>query len=117
MAPSDLRDLGPNLTQRFGPADDLLEHRGAHDLLAQGEIFAAHPVLVPFSLVDVGPRRIPADDSSVGIEQRAVVDQIPAILAVPPESPLLVAEGTGRESTSCRSSRNLSTSSGWKTRA
>ena len=89
---SDLRNLVENAAQRFGPADDVLKHRAAHDLFAQREVLVAHAVFVPLALVDVGARRIPANDATLRVELRVVLDEKPAIAAVLPAGPLLDRE-------------------------
>ncbi len=63
-------------------ADDLLEHRGAIDLFAQGEVLASNTVFGSLAVVDVGSGGIPADDVAVVVPNRVVADQNPAILSV-----------------------------------
>ena len=70
-------------------------------------------LLRPFLVLDVERSRIPSIDRSLIIEQRIVADQEPAILAVLTQSALLIFELVRRFRAASRSSRSLSTSSGW----
>src|SRR5689334_21062891 len=84
-----LGDLTQHLAQRFRRADDVLEHRLSIDLLSQREIFVAYPLLGADAIVNVGPRRIPADHLALLVSEWVVTNQEPAILAVFPKGALL----------------------------
>src|SRR5262249_29669767 len=92
---SHLRDASEHRPDRRGVTDDLLEHRRLVDFLPEREGFLVGALLGPFSVVDVGSGAIPANDPSLVVEERVVVDEKPAIPAVAPETSLLVAEGHG----------------------
>src|SRR5262249_40546774 len=73
--------------------DDLLEHRRLVDFLAKSEGFLVGALLGLLPVVDVGSRRIPANDPPLRVEERVVVDEDPPVLPVAPAKPLLVAKG------------------------
>lgn len=53
-----------HLLERRRRAHDLLEHRGAINLLAQDDVLALEPLLRTFAVVYVGSCSVPADDTS-----------------------------------------------------
>src|SRR6202158_5512617 len=78
----DLCYLRQHTTYRLGGAYDFLEHRRVIDFLSQREVLLARSFLRLFAIVDVGTGRIPADDLSLFVQQRLVLDQEPTILTV-----------------------------------
>ena len=48
-----LRDLRQHFAQRFGGTDDLLEHRGVIDFLAQRQVFFLDPLFSLLAVVDI----------------------------------------------------------------
>ena len=67
-------------------ADDFFEHRRVIDLFAQRQVFFLSSLFGPFAIVDVGPRRVPANDPSLFVLQGVIADQKPPILPVLPAS-------------------------------
>src|SRR6266849_1151244 len=76
---SDLHDAGKDRFQRGRGADDLLKHEDLIDLLAQREVFIAHPLFSLLAIFDVSSSREPPRNSALFIEQRPVAKQKPAI--------------------------------------
>ena len=76
------RHLGEHRLQRLGDTDNLLEHRGRVDLLAQRQVLAEHPIGGGFPVVDVSGRGIQPDQGAAIIPQGLVTDGKPAILAI-----------------------------------
>src|SRR5439155_833793 len=72
---------------RFGGSHNLLEHRGAIDLFAQCQILVSDSLFGLLAVFDVGPRRIPANDMSLFVTQRPVVDEKPTTPTVFPACP------------------------------
>src|SRR6266850_1982801 len=95
----DLRDLCEHLAERRRGADDLFEHRGAVDILAQRQILITHALFGPLAIIDVGARRVPAQRLTMLIPYRVVLHEEPPILPVVAPSALLEVEGhAARES-------------------
>src|SRR6185295_16467999 len=80
--------LRQHAAKRLGRSNDLFEHRRTVDLFAQHEILVLCTFLAAFAVVNVGAGCIPADDFSVFIPQRIVLDKKPTILAIFPQRPL-----------------------------
>src|SRR3984893_518862 len=87
--PSKLRH---HFAQGLGGTNNFLEHRRAHDLLAQRDVFVSRPVFGPLTIIDISSRRIPANDLSGLVQQWVVLDQEPPILTIFSQSPLLIFE-------------------------
>src|SRR4029077_19859797 len=67
-------------------------------LLAEREVLVLHPLLGTLSIVDVGARREPADDSTIGIAQRRAAAEDPPILSIcSPQAKLDLAPDPFRE--------------------
>src|SRR5260370_21452860 len=81
----NFRHLPQHSPQSFGGANDLLKHRRVLDFLSQRDVFAARSFFVPLAIVDIGSRRIPANDLSGLVQQWVVPNQKPSILAVLPQ--------------------------------
>src|SRR5882672_1551093 len=88
----DLRDLCEHLAERRRGADDLFEHRGAVDILAQRQILVTHALFGPLAIVDVGARCVPAQRLTVLTPYRVVLHEKPSVLAIVPPSTLLKLE-------------------------
>ena len=74
------RDLIQHRPERIRGADDLFEHRRTHDLFSQCDILVPRSVFRSFTLVDVGSRRIPADQAPLFVMEGVIADEEPAIL-------------------------------------
>jgi len=88
----DLCDLGEHTLQRRRRADDLLEHRSAVDVFAQGEGFVAHAIFGALAIVNVGAGDVPAQDLSLLIVDGDVAPEEPAVLPVASPRAQLVLE-------------------------
>src|SRR2546426_1919281 len=78
----DFRDLSHNRPERIRRTDDLLEHRGAHDVFSQYHVLVPRSVFRAFALVYVSGRRVPTDQAALFVMKGLVAGEEPSILPI-----------------------------------
>src|SRR5579864_2772358 len=89
LADCDLARTRERRHQRWRGANDLLEHRGFVDFLAQGDVFLLESLLGGLAIVDIGTGDIPAGDLSLVIANWVGTSQKPAVTSIALAQPQL----------------------------
>src|SRR4029077_11384245 len=65
------------------------KHECLIDLLPQRNVFVTHPLFGLLAILDIGPRRVPANNEPLVVAKGMVADKKPSIVTVFSERPLL----------------------------